>query len=575
MRSSRTPVAVLAATAALCALLAAPAAAAEPTTLTFPYTGDVQTLVIPAGVERATFALRGGSGGSAGLIAVGGVAARLTATLPVTPGARYEIRVGGSAVHTEFHSYPLGGWNGGGDGAGFTMESSGGGGGASDVRVAGGGLAERLLVAAGGGGAGGIGGGQVGSPPDGGSADADGAAGYDRPPAFGGGGGRVAGAGGAAGAGTLPGVPGGDGAPGQGGAGGAAGTTRNGNGGGGGGGWIGGGGGGAAGVASGMLIGGGGSGAGGSSHADGSATGVTRRAATQSGDGAVSVTFGEEAPVSLAPPTVSGAAQVGETVTCDPGSWSGAPALDIAWLRDGTPIAGATAAQLTLTRADAQTRIACEVTAVNSGGSATARSAEVEIPPHGPAANLEPPTVGGEAAIGRTLVCDPGRWSVPTAFAYRWLRDGVAFVGATGPSLSLTRADAGRTLQCVVVATVGRTSVTAQTVAVGGPARLLLPASVAVVSRAGRVVVPVACTGPTACAIPEAVATSAGRQVAHGVGRTVSPGTVATLSLALSRDGRRRLRRPRAAVLARVVATPDGGYGGNARMRLVAPRGVR
>jgi hypothetical protein len=55
----------------------------------------------------------------------------------------------------------------------------------------------------------------------------------------------------------------------------------------------------------------------------------------------------------------------------------------------------------------------------------------------------------------------------------------------------------------------------------------------------------------------------------------VRPGTTAKISLTLSRAARRRLSARGAGLTARVVATPTGGYGGNARVRLVAPRGVR
>ena len=81
----------------------------------------------------------------------------MTATLAVTPGASYQIRVG---VYGNATSIPAG-YNGGGAGGSGNNGTGRNGGGASDVRGGAFGLADRLLVAGGGGGtqtAGGAGG---------------------------------------------------------------------------------------------------------------------------------------------------------------------------------------------------------------------------------------------------------------------------------------------------------------------------------------------------------------------------------------------------------------------------------
>ncbi len=106
-------------------------------TVTFAYTGAAETWTVPAGVTQATFDLYGAQGGTA----KGGKGGRVTATVSVTPGAAYQIRVGGAGATA------TAGFNGGGAGSG----SGGGGGGATDVRTSAG-LTSRLLVAGGGGG---------------------------------------------------------------------------------------------------------------------------------------------------------------------------------------------------------------------------------------------------------------------------------------------------------------------------------------------------------------------------------------------------------------------------------------
>jgi hypothetical protein len=131
---------------ALAVALALPAGAwAESTT--FYYTGAVQSWTVPAGVNSATFELRGGAGGdyAPGYGALGGGGARVTATLPVVPGESLSIYVGGKGNY--FATVGVFGGGGAGNLKGV------GGGGATDVRR-GTSLADRLLVAGGGGGAG-------------------------------------------------------------------------------------------------------------------------------------------------------------------------------------------------------------------------------------------------------------------------------------------------------------------------------------------------------------------------------------------------------------------------------------
>jgi hypothetical protein len=135
------PLLSLAATPAL----AAPSCATSGTTVTctFNYTGAPETWTVPAGVTSATFDLYGAGHSDF----VNGKGGRVVATLAVTPGASYQIRVGGMGGMGG-----RGGFNGGGTGGNGRTQPSEGGGGASDVRSGGFALADRLLVAGGGGG---------------------------------------------------------------------------------------------------------------------------------------------------------------------------------------------------------------------------------------------------------------------------------------------------------------------------------------------------------------------------------------------------------------------------------------
>ena len=116
-------------------------------TTVFNYTGSFQTYVVPAPFDCIDVVVEGAQGGGTN----GGLGARVTATIPVTPGQTLRVYVGErcSGTGTSFN----------GGGAGQTATSAGDpsfcGGGGSDIRVAPYGTANRIVVAGGGGGQGG------------------------------------------------------------------------------------------------------------------------------------------------------------------------------------------------------------------------------------------------------------------------------------------------------------------------------------------------------------------------------------------------------------------------------------
>jgi len=93
----------------------------------FYYTGAAQDFTVPAGVRHVTVVARGAKGDGLGNRKANG--GRVHATIPVTPGEKLVIYVGGDASET------TGGFNGGaGTGKGYGVDNGYGGGGASDVR---------------------------------------------------------------------------------------------------------------------------------------------------------------------------------------------------------------------------------------------------------------------------------------------------------------------------------------------------------------------------------------------------------------------------------------------------------
>lgn len=252
---------------------------------TFHYDGAEQTFKVPAGVTQITVFARGAGGGRGrgpAVHAEPGRGAHIKAILPVSPGEKLYVFVGGTEPEGK------GGFNGGGSGCikALPKQCGGGGGGASDIRLGKDRLFDRILVAAGGGGAGQYGWqgySRGGNSPGGNGGDGGGGVGGNGGLGSGdaGGGGfggteSAGGAGGAGGEGTGRSYNGGDGQNGRrahGGGGGRSAALKGGGGGGGGGGYFGGGGGGGGGgsVDSASPMGSGGGGGGGSSYVEPSA----------------------------------------------------------------------------------------------------------------------------------------------------------------------------------------------------------------------------------------------------------------------------------------------------------------
>jgi trimeric autotransporter adhesin len=88
-----------------------------------------------------------------------------------------------------------------------------------------------------------------------------------------------------------------------------------------------------------------------------------------------------EAPANTALPSISGTPQVGETLNCDTGTWSGATpqTYSYEWLQDNAPIGGETSSDYQVRQADIGHSIRCRVTAENLGGQSSAMSDPVTI----------------------------------------------------------------------------------------------------------------------------------------------------------------------------------------------------
>ena len=186
-------------------------------------------------------------------------------------------------------------------------------------------------------------------------------------------------------------------------------------------------------------------------------------------------------PVNTTTPSISGRPQVGQTLSCDPGTWSGAEPLyySYQWLREGADIPDASGPTYQVSVTDAGMAVGCRVTVTNSYGEQIAYSNHVTVPV--PPANTTNPIVVGTVKIGQVATCSPGDWTGDPAitYAYQWLLDGDAIAIATDQAYTPIAGDAGHQLSCRVTATNpgGSASATSAEVRVPvPPANTTLPA---------------------------------------------------------------------------------------------------
>lgn len=164
---------------------------------------------------------------------------------------------------------------------------------------------------------------------------------------------------------------------------------------------------------------------------------------------------GSLVPTNTVAPTISGTLGVEQTLTAAPGAWTGTPSYTYQWLRDITPISGATGGTYTLINSDVGSTLAVAVTGTNAHGTATAQSAPTAMVTSGAPVNRQKPNLDNQFPfIGDTIHCSEGVWNpAADSLAYQWYGNGVAISGATGTSYTVLSGDSGKTITCGVTPT--------------------------------------------------------------------------------------------------------------------------
>ncbi len=201
------------------------------------------------------------------------------------------------------------------------------------------------------------------------------------------------------------------------------------------------------------------------SNAGGSASATSAKTATVAADP-------PPPPANTAPPTITGTATQGNTLTATTGTWTNSPTSYTYHWQDCTSsgctnISGATSSSYTLQASDVSDTIDVVVTASNAGGSssaASAKTATVAADSTAPAGQHGAPDDHRNRYPGQTLTATTGSWTnSPTSYAYQWLTctnntslascSNATGSGATSTIYTIASADVGDYLRAQVTAT--------------------------------------------------------------------------------------------------------------------------
>jgi len=151
--------------------------------------------------------------------------------------------------------------------------------------------------------------------------------------------------------------------------------------------------------------------------------------------------------------TVSGTAKVGSTLTATPAPQH-AERVRYQWLRNGSPIAGATRATYVPTAVDRGRRLSVTVEASAAAVAPVSRTSAAVTVGYGSLSGAKP-TIKGKAKVGKKLKVKAKGWVAGTTLSYRWYANGHPVKGKKGTktALKLTKKQRGKKMTVKVTGT--------------------------------------------------------------------------------------------------------------------------
>lgn len=163
---------------------------------------------------------------------------------------------------------------------------------------------------------------------------------------------------------------------------------------------------------------------------------------------------GPSAPANSAPPTITGPAVVGRTLTASTGVWTPASGLTFGyqWRLDGSPVVGATGPSYVVPPAAWTKTVSVLVTATDgSARTASAVSASTGAVARGSLTLDVAPTLAGIAKAGKRLKVRAGRTTPGVAPRFAWFVGSSMVPGATVASFTLKKKHVGKRIRVVVL----------------------------------------------------------------------------------------------------------------------------
>jgi|GEM_PF-1707604 len=148
--------------------------------------------------------------------------------------------------------------------------------------------------------------------------------------------------------------------------------------------------------------------------------------------------------------SITGTAQVGQTLIADIENIEGSGTIIYQWMRNGTTVIGSNSDIYVLQSGDAGSTITVNITRSENTGSIVSEPTAIVTAIDTTPALTGTVSIIGTAEVGQTLMADIDNIGGSGIFIYQWMRDGTAAIGSNNSTYVLQSADAGSTITVIV-----------------------------------------------------------------------------------------------------------------------------